>query len=56
VAVGPLAEVKEGDLILIEAMMWMEGNKWEGGMVWKTDDTKILAITDDINECQSQAL
>jgi co-chaperonin GroES (HSP10) len=56
VAAGPLAEVKEDDLILVEAMMWMEGSKWENGQVWKTDDTKILAITDDINECQSQAL
>jgi co-chaperonin GroES (HSP10) len=55
-AAGPKAEVKEGDYILVEALMWMEGIKWEDGKVWKTDDSKILAVTDDINDCQSQAL
>jgi len=54
VAAGPEAEVVEGDLILIEALMWMEGVKFEGQKVWKTDDTKILAVTDDISVCNQQ--
>lgn len=55
-AAGPDAEVKEGDYILVESLMWMEASKWEDGKIWKTDDSKILAVTDDIDECQSQAL
>lgn len=56
VAAGPDADVKPGDYILIEALMWMEGVKVDDGKVWKTDDSKILAVTNDIEACQSQAL
>jgi hypothetical protein len=58
VAAGPDATVEPGDYILIESLMWMEGVKYEGvegGKIWKTDDQKILAVTNDINDCQSQA-
>ena len=56
-AVGPLVDgVQEGDYILIEALMWMEGVKYEDGKVWKTDDSKVLAVTNDLTACQSQAL
>ncbi len=51
---GPKAEVKEGDYILIESLMWMEGTKVDGIPMWKTDDSKILAVTDDIANCESQ--
>lgn len=54
VAAGPEAEVVEGDLILVEALMWMEGVKFDGRKVWKTDDSKILAVTDDISACEQQ--
>jgi len=53
-AAGPDAAVKEGDLILIEALMWMEGVKHENEKIWKTDDTKILAVADSIDDCQPQ--
>ena len=56
VAAGPVAEVIEGDYILIEGLMWMEGVKVDDEMVWKTDDSKILAVTNDITACTSQAL
>ena len=59
IALGPDAEaggLAVGDLILIEALMWMEGVKFEGVKVWKTDDSKVLAVTNDRAACQSQAL
>ena len=59
VALGPKAAeagLAVGDYILIEALMWMEGVKFEDGKVWKTDDSKILAVTNDRASCQSQAL
>lgn len=59
VALGPDAEAGGlcvGDFILIEALMWMEGVKFEGSKVWKTDDSKVLAVTNDRAACQSQAL
>lgn len=57
-AVGPEVDgVQPGDYILIEALMWMEGVKLsENEKVWKTDDSKVLAVTNDISVCQSQAL
>lgn len=59
VACGPKCEgqLVPGDFILIESLMWMEGVKIDKDeMVWKTDDTKILAVTNDRASCQSQAL
>lgn len=54
VASGPKAEVGPGDYILIESLMWMEGTVVDGVKVWKTDDTKILAVTDRIEHCTAQ--
>lgn len=64
IAVGPEAEangLKAGDYALIEGLMWMEGVKVDdqkagAQKVWKTDDTKVLAVTNDLADCQSQAL
>lgn len=57
VAVGPKVDgLAPGDYILIEALMWMEGVKFEGRKVWKTDDSKVLAVTNDLGACQPQAL
>lgn len=57
-AVGPKVDgVVPGDYILIEALMWMEGVKLnEAEKVWKTDDSKVLCVTNDLDACQSQAL
>lgn len=54
-ALGPdCVELSVGDFILVEALMWMEGTKVEGQRMWKTDDSKILAVTNDITDCQQQ--
>ena len=57
-AVGPKVDgVQPGDYVLIEALMWMEGVKLnETEKVWKTDDSKVLAVTNDIEACQPQGL
>lgn len=56
-AVGPDCYGLEiGDYILIESLMWMEGTEIDGQKMWKTDDSKILAVTNDLTACQSQAL
>lgn len=54
--IGPLVDdtLKVGDYILIESLMWMEGTVVEGQKMWKTDDTKVLAVTSDIKECTRQ--
>jgi co-chaperonin GroES (HSP10) len=54
IAAGPDAAVKPDDYILIESLMWMEGTKVDGVAMWKTDDSKILAVTDDIDSCDRQ--
>lgn len=56
VAAGPDTQLQPGDFILIEALMWMEAVKVDDRKVWKTDDSKILAVTNDRASCQSQAL
>lgn len=58
IAVGPDCDgVQPGDYALVEALMWMEGVKLSlDEKVWKTDDSKILAVTNDRSACQSQAL
>ncbi|MBT9138551.1 MAG: hypothetical protein DDT31_01117 [Syntrophomonadaceae bacterium] len=56
VAAGPNSEVVPGDFILIEALMWMEGVKLDNDKVWKTDDSKVLAVTKDRASCQPQWL
>lgn len=59
IALGPKAlagGLAVGDYILIEALMWMEAVKVDGRKMWKTDDSKVLAVTNDKDSCQSQAL
>lgn len=43
-------DVKIGDLILIEPGMWTTAFKHDGVEVWKTDEKKVMAITDDVND------
>lgn len=48
VAVGPEVDgVEPGDFVLIEALQWTRGTVLEEQKLWKTDDTKILAVTND---------
>lgn len=46
-AAGPDSEVKEGEYIFIEALMWSYGFEFEDEKYWKTDDSKVLFATDD---------
>jgi len=50
IAAGPESEVKEGEYILIEALMWSFGIEFEGEKIWKTDDSKIMMVTEDVQE------
>ena len=54
ITAGPTAGVMPGEYILVESLMWMEGTKIGKQKMWKTDDSKILAVTTDIRECTSQ--
>lgn len=58
VGVGPKVDgIDIGDYILVEALMWSFGVKLDDETkVWKTDDSKVMAVTTDIAECTSQAL
>lgn len=50
VALGPDAAssgLNVGDFILVEALMWSFGTKINDEKMWKTDDTKILMVTND---------
>lgn len=48
VAAGPDADVKPGEYIFIEGLMWSYGVSFEGEKLWKTDDTKVIFATDDV--------
>ena len=53
VALGPKAAeagLSVGDFILIEALMWSFGTEVDGVKMWKTDDSKVLMVTDDEEE------
>lgn len=48
ISVGPdVTEVQAGDYILIEKGMWTTSFETEGLKLWKTDDTKILCVSDE---------
>lgn len=49
-AVGPDSDVQVGEYILIEGLMWSFGTEVDGVKMWKTDDSKVLFVTDDIEE------
>ena len=36
-----------GDYVLIEALQWTIQLKHEGVQYWKSDDSKVMAVTDD---------
>ena len=42
-------DFKQGDYVLIEAMQWTNGVKLEE-WIWQSDDSKVLAIADDIKD------
>lgn len=51
IAVGPdVKGIKVGYAILIPALRWTEGMKYEGTKFWKTDDTQIVAVQDQTSD------
>jgi len=48
-AVGPDAQVSVGEFIYIEGLQWTFGTEIDGQKMWKTDDTRILFATDDLD-------
>jgi co-chaperonin GroES (HSP10) len=49
-AAGPEAAVMVGEYILIEGLQWSFGTKVNDIKMWKTDDSKVIMVTDDIEE------
>lgn len=46
--VGPLVHgIEPGDFIYIEPLMWSFGTEIDGQKMWKTDDTKVIFVTND---------
>lgn len=50
IAVGPEAAVEVGEYIYIEALQWTFGTEVDGVKMWKTDDSKVILATTDIEE------
>lgn len=48
--VGPETQVAVGEYILVEALMWTPATEIEGAKLWKTDDTKVLMVTTDVED------
>lgn len=47
-AIGPdVADIKVGDLLLLQALGWTRSEKFEGEKIWMTNDTKVLLVTND---------
>jgi hypothetical protein len=50
ISVGPdVDEVQPGDYILVEKGMWTTAFETDGVKMWKTDDTKVLCVSDEPN-------
>jgi hypothetical protein len=48
ISVGPdVTDVLPGDYILVEKGMWTTSFETDGLKLWKTDDTKILCVSDE---------
>lgn len=54
VAVGPESGVLPGQFVLIEALQWTTRTEIDGDNFWKTEDSRILAVTDRIEDCERQ--
>lgn len=42
-----VTDFKNGDIVLIEPGMWTTGFTHEGVKVWKSDESKVIAIGED---------
>lgn len=49
--IGPdVTGIQPGEFIYIEGLMWSFGTEVDGEKLWKTDDSKVLFVTDDPTE------
>lgn len=39
--------IKVGTYICIEPLMWTEGMRYDGIQVWRTDETKVMLVSDE---------
>ena len=54
VASGPDSGVKPGEYILVEGLQWTTDFKIDDEKHWKTEDSKVLAVCDNIEDCSRQ--
>jgi hypothetical protein len=40
-------DFKNGSIVLIDKLQWTKGFEYEGFMIWKSDQDKVLAIGED---------
>ena len=51
VALGPdisEEDIKKGDFIFVEPLMWTRGIKHDDMDIWKTDSTKVMLVSEEI--------
>lgn len=49
--IGPdVVGINVGEFVYIEPLMWSFGTEVDGVKLWKTDDTKVIAVTSDESE------
>lgn len=53
-AKGPDSGVEVNQFILIEGLQWTTRTEVDGQVLWKTEDSRILAVTDNITDCARQ--
>lgn len=46
-------DLKVGDLVLIEALQWTKEMQFEGEGYWKSDESKVIAVSDDLSDTYS---
>jgi hypothetical protein len=48
VAIGrDVKDFKTGDIVLIDKLKWTKGFEYDGVMIWRSDEDKVLALGDD---------
>lgn len=53
-AVGPESAVEVGQFVLVEALQWTLRTEVDNEPLWKTDDSRVLAVVDNIDDCARQ--
>lgn len=51
---GPDSGVEVNQYVLVEGLQWTTRTEVDGQVLWKTEDSRILAVTDNIEDCTRQ--